>query len=168
MTHILAIKSASGSRHLNYEEYLRLLIEQDNVHDSASSTIRGSTAWRSINNAEMYDTIDPDELDIDTPVSHFLVNQASFQHQRPSQGGAPPSGGKRHVKMDCDTWYSLPNADQDAWDKIDSDSKTKILSYAMKKAAKTMENSLSVNQAETTDSEMSPYQSKLVDCQLVR
>ena len=58
--------------------------------------------------------------------------------------------------MDRDTWYSLPKADQDAWDKIDSESKTKILSCAMKKTSKAAENSLSVNQAETNDSDSSP------------
>ena len=58
--------------------------------------------------------------------------------------------------MDRDTWYSLPKADQDVWDKIDGESKTKILSYAMKKAAKATESSLSINQAETHDSDSSP------------
>ena len=80
------------------------------IHDGANTSItRTGASRRLINNAESYflpdyevanhKTLDPKELDIDTPIS-YLINQAQQSRFRPRSGNPNPSGNKRQVRMD--------------------------------------------------------------------
>ena len=85
-THLSAMKAAGKTDYIRYDEYLRLLIKQADIYDGANTSInRTGASRRLINNAESYfpsdykvanhETLDPEELDIDTPIS-YLINQA--------------------------------------------------------------------------------------------
>ena len=117
-THLSAMKAASKTDYIRYNEYLRLLIEQADIYDGANTSItRTGASRRLINNAESYfppdykvanhETLDPDELDIDTPIS-YLINQAHQSCYRPQPAPPRPQDNKRQVCMDRDTWRSLP------------------------------------------------------------
>ncbi len=86
-TNLSAMKAAGNPNFIRYDEYLRLLIEQADVNDGINTNVvRHNAARRTVNNAEthfdddyeiaMHETFDPDDLDIDTPISYFMVNQA--------------------------------------------------------------------------------------------
>jgi hypothetical protein len=46
--------------------------------------------------------------------------------------------GQRKVFVDCDTWRSLSQADQNAWDKLTDGAKNKIVAYRVKKGKQLM------------------------------
>jgi hypothetical protein len=72
------------------------------------------------------------EHDIDPTYGHLEVNVNDTKCSS-MKSSATAKTSPRKVFVDHDTWRSLSQADQNAWDKLTDGTKTRIIAYGVKK-----------------------------------
>ena len=115
------------------EYYVSSLLEAAQIHDAAKGEMK-SKRTRSVNVLEQHvHEMEYLEDDVDT-VLMSNVHQSSKNNRR----------GPRKALMNKATWDSLPKSEQELWDKISEEGKTKILDYIVARKSRN-EESLSAN-----------------------
>jgi hypothetical protein len=115
------------------EYYVSSLLEAAQIHDAAKGEMK-SKRTRSVNVLEQHvHEMEYLEDEADT-VLMSNVHQSSKNNRR----------GPRKALMNKATWDSLPKSEQELWDKISEEGKTKILDYIVARKSRN-EESLSAN-----------------------
>ena len=127
--HRTATKAAGVTSTLNFNEYVALLLDQAQVHDAGNTNGTNPRARRSVNTHEfIFEDSDPTDVanyeiykseihDDETPLE-YLINRTEQ--------------GPRRPRLDHNTWKSLSQEDQVAWDTVSDKGKSSIMSYAAK------------------------------------
>ena len=122
-----ASRAAGITTPITFDEYVQRLAAAAQTYDAGNTGRKNPRVSRQVNMSELIfdddDALTPtsyevDVHDMDTPVESLLVNQNE-------QGRFGP----RKVMMGKSTWISLSKQDQDNWDSVSEDGKSKILGY---------------------------------------
>jgi hypothetical protein len=128
-----------SDRELQFLEYIQLLILNAQVYDAGRKNCSKSSKL-DVNLMDLaFDEIETDEMvckinkhDIDPTYGQLEVNVNDMKCSS-TRSSAIMKTGPRKVFVDHDTWRSLSQANQSAWDKLMDGAKTKIVGYGIKK-----------------------------------
>ena len=127
-----------SDRELQFLEYIQLLILNTQVYNAGRKN-HSKSSKLDVNLTDLaFNEIETDEMvckinkhDIDPTYGQLEVNVNDVKHSS-TRSSAITKTGPRKVFVDHDTWRSLSQADQSAWDKLMDGAKTKIVSYGIK------------------------------------
>ena len=124
-----AASAAGITTRIGFDEYVEALLVQAETYDGGNTSSRNPRVSRQVNMTELiFDDDDTPEPvshydasvhDMDTPVDLLMAN-VNEQGNR---------YGPRKVLMNKQTWVSLSKDDQEKWDTMSDDGKSKILEY---------------------------------------
>jgi hypothetical protein len=128
----------AANRELQFLEYIQLLILNAQVYDASKKGCSKSKlsvnltdlAFEEIKTEDMI--LEVNEHDIDPTYGQFEVNVNHTKHNLVKSSTVVKTG-PRKVFVDCDTWRSLSQADQNTWNKLTVGTKTRIIAYGVKK-----------------------------------
>jgi hypothetical protein len=128
-----------SDRELQFLEYIQLLILNAQVYNAGRKN-HSKSSKLDVNLMDLaFDEIETDEMvhkinehDIDPTYGQLEVNVNDTKCSS-TRSSAITKTGPRKVFVDCDTWRSLSQANQSAWDKLMDGAKTKIVGYGIKK-----------------------------------
>ena len=163
-THKTARRAAGLRSDVTFDEYVEELTSVAQVLDQDSKTRTNPRAERSVNEHEFddgYGDFEANVHDIDTPIDE-LMPEVHSTAARPTAARPPsqfgqrsrpgfnrqPTGNRKKIFLDRDTWQTLTDLDKKSWDTITDKGKEAIVEYGGKRAALNRSRSVNEHEAE--------------------